>query len=428
MSDRVIWEQFLLNPSKPGRFFANASSGLGVHVTPIQDVVAIDLLSKLIGREDTVRELVDTIDFYFGGYIDFFGHQLKSLLRALTADAFHIEEVQGPSVRGNVNWQRTVQGRSSQRLLPFQFVVRRNARSNDTPENRLLKCLILTVVEDLDRLSAVIGTKSLPESLANMKHVAEGALKNEVFSTVQTVNDVTQIMRDRAISHRFKAYADSYRLLMRRRSMRNILENGRFEALSAFIGAGWFAPVSDDDLFELYVLFLLVDILEVELDLGKPVEFGLIKSGRAHVAKYKKQDLSVSVFFNQSPALLFGIGSEYRKVLRSWDGLMGAERRPDICVELHTPGRTDTRFIVEVKRSSDSAYRSDSVYKVFGYLYDFRKLWNPATAPHAILVFPDSVSGTSTKSARDLAVLSAQDREGIAECLTMIVSGHTAQQ
>ena len=133
----------------------------------------------------------------------------------------------------------------------------------------------------------------------------------------------------------------------------------------------WLEPVNDDDLFELYVLVLVLDIIAEELNFGTPTEYGLLTTGRRHVALFEKDNSTLSVYFDQSPAAILGNPSAYGTVLRSYTGVSGSERRPDLMLVL-TQGNERREIIVEAKRTSDGPYTSDSIYKVFGYLHDFR--------------------------------------------------------
>ncbi len=422
MSNRAEWEEFLLDPTKPARFFASASSGIGVSVHPVNDEAVLDLLSRLSSKQSEARDLVDAIDFFFGGYREFLLGGLKQLLRSLSYESFDTTEIQGPSIKGRVDWHKTISGRNSGRLAPFQYVARRTNRSNDTPENRVVLLFLKTVAADLNRLSASLGTQAIPSSILEIKHAAERGLKDFALQTVEDSRNLTQPMKARAFGHRLAGYGTACRLLLRRLSIAEHFESARLGALIEFVKSGWFAPISDDDLFELYVLFLLMDILENELGFGKPTEYGLIRSGRRHVARYQNASGELRVFFDQSPASLFDFRSEYKRIIRAWRGISGSERRPDISIEFADATGKRVRFLVEAKRSDDRGYRSDSVYKVMGYLYDFRESWTSEAKPHVLLIFPDGIVPSGQPIPKEISVLAARDRTSVAEALRAIIS------
>jgi hypothetical protein len=75
------------------------------------------------------------------------------------------------------------------------------------------------------------------------------------------------------------------------------------------LAANWLEPVDPDDLFELYALVLVLDLLEVELGLGPPMQYGLAVPGRDHVAMFETEGNRVRVFFDQSPASVLDYSS-----------------------------------------------------------------------------------------------------------------------
>jgi hypothetical protein len=79
-----------------------------------------------------------------------------------------------------------------------------------------------------------------------------------------------------------------------------------------------------------------------------------------------------SIFTNQS--------GRYRPIVKQYLlGVTGNERRPDIIVRFEpASGEPPTCVFVEVKKSTDGGYISDSVYKAFAYLHDFQDLWSNA--------------------------------------------------
>lgn len=124
----------------------------------------------------------------------------------------------------------------------------------------------------------------------------------------------------------------------------------------------------------------------------------------------------VRVFFNQSPATAFGVQGNYTVVRDAHTGITGVERRPDILVTFdpHDRALSPRRIIIEVKKSIDGRYLSDSIYKAFGYLYDFDSLWTTPIAPKIVLIVPESVSPKATNSITEVLIVSAQDRDVLA--------------
>ena len=85
-------------------------------------------------------------------------------------------------------------------------------------------------------------------------------------------------------------------------------------------------------------------------------------------------------------------------------GLAGAVRRPDLIVELHC-GRRRRHLLVEVKRTRDSQYIADSIYKVLGYLADFEAVFAGQEGPRALLLLWDGLGAPASRPAPDTLVL-----------------------
>jgi hypothetical protein len=136
-------------------------------------------------------------------------------------------------------------------------------------------------------------------------------------------------------------------------------------------------PLEKDRLYELYVLF------EIMAALGKPFEINLIKSGAEAIATYKLDTTDVKVFYQKASGLLEN--SVYKNVFDNYE-LDVSLRRPDIVLQIKTE-KESKLLIVEVKRSINDDYIVDSVYKVLGYLADFKTQFpNEGQKPKALLV------------------------------------------
>ncbi len=73
--------------------------------------------------------------------------------------------------------------------------------------------------------------------------------------------------------------------------------------------------------------------------------------------------------------------------------------------------------LVEIKRSDRDRYVSDGVYKIFGYLHDHKELWPESLPrPKAILSVPGVVRRKELPYG-DVAVVSGDDRNGLAAAL-----------
>lgn len=418
LKQRTEWEDFLLDPTKPARYFAKPSSGAPTNAVQIEDEVLIKFIRKLANKAISPKYLINMFDLTFGGYNDFVSGQLGALLKNLNRERTFELEIQGPSVRGRINWGRTITSRDSKRIMNFQHVVSRTRHVTDLPENRLVKLFLKVISDDVDSLMQVFGTRAVPSCLVELKGKCDSAISNFSLREVSSISFASPNMRERALRQRNPSYGNAARLLEKRMTVRSNLDANRLEALMKFIQVGWFAPVSDDDLYELYILFLLMDIIENDLGYGEPIEYGLLDPKRDHVAKFGVGGDEIFIFFNQSPTTAFSAKSEYINVTRAWSGISSSSRRPDILLLVKGSNGRTKKVLIEVKRTDDGPYTRDSIYKVFGYLHDFRTMWADTTPPYAILVFPDHIRPTSEVVGFELLLASSTYRADFANSIS----------
>jgi hypothetical protein len=75
---------------------------------------------------------------------------------------------------------------------------------------------------------------------------------------------------------------------------------------------------------------------------------------------------------------------------------------------------------VEVKKTADGSYISDSVYKALGYISDFRDLWGTHSSnPKIVVLFPEGIGLKQTALVEDQEVVlaSAFDRSSLQAAL-----------
>jgi hypothetical protein len=80
--------------------------------------------------------------------------------------------------------------------------------------------------------------------------------------------------------------------------------------------------------------------------------------------------------------------------------------------------------LIEMKKTDDGRYISDSVYKMFSYLYDFGDMNGAGRMVKAVLVVPSGVSAAPSATAgRSLFVVSGDDRVGVAQAMKDALTG-----
>jgi hypothetical protein len=123
------------------------------------------------------------------------------------------------------------------------------------------------------------------------------------------------------------------------------------------------------------------------------------KSSEASIALFQDDHQKIRVYFDQTPAAVLGIRTEYGQVLTQHYGISGGERRPDILIVAEREGKTRV-VLIEMKKSVDGRYISDSLYKVFAYLYDFKDAGGAGRTVKAVLVVPTGASAAPGRARR----------------------------
>ncbi len=423
MAGREEWRDFVCSPYHAGRHLASIGTAVGASVADAIEIAELQAFLDRLGSTQDVQVLADVIDLLRPEYIEFIDTDLARVLDHLSNEMVHVEEIIGPALRGNPRWDRTILGRLSGALPIGKYVTRTAHRSFDLPENLLLRWLVehlTATIRDIGRRTSLEG---LHPQLRLISTSCEEALRHHWMSDVPRAAILTPQMVTSAERHRRAEYRKAAELARTRNSLSSRDPDQRWHAILMLLAVGWLEPISDDDLFELYSLVLVLDVLSNELELGSPVEYGLLLRDRRHVAMFETEAGSVRVFFDQSPATALGVQGHYTVIRDAHTGITGAERRPDILVTFdpHDKALPPQRIIVEVKKSADGRYLSDSIYKAFGYLYDFDALWATPIAPKIALVVPEGVSPKPANSIPEVLMLSAQDRDVLASALHQLL-------
>lgn len=423
------WRDFICSPSGIGRHLsAIGKTGSTGAAPPIEDDALQSFLAKLRNRDASTELLATAIDLYRPQYRQFCQIELPPLLDALANERVGELSVDGPALRGQPRWAATVLARRTARIPSTSYISSVPKRSFDLPENMLVRWLVGSLVHAADRIEKLIGSRFMPESVRYVQAACRSAMDHHWFGQVDMPPVPSADMLAAARRQRHRGYRIASALASERLPREVKSKTSRWLALLDLLRVNWLEPVDPEELFELYALALVLEVLKDELNLGEPSELGLVMPGRRHVAKFSAgEDSKVFVYFDQSPASLFGLSSRYQDILDAHDPRMGSRRRPDITIVRRPEHGDPTVALVEVKDTTDPSYTADSIYKAFGYIHDFKDLWPTSSSnPKVVLLFPETVrlKATVEPSSVDVALVSSLDRAALARCLKSGLFGH----
>jgi len=416
-TERAKWAAFICDSASGGRYFTSVGASAFWAPHEKDDNVLADFLSRVAGTEKDVRVLAGILDLLRPGYLEFLSTKAHILLDHLSNEMIGVDEICGPGLRGNPKWDRTILGRISGHLPAGRYVTRTAYRSFERPENFLLRWLLDNLLQTVHALRKRIGVNQLHPKLKSLLTKCEEIARHHWLATVATPPQLSHEMLVAGKRNRRSEYREAAALAERRSDLSAALDSERWKGVLALLSAGWLEPVETDDIFELYALTLCMDVINAELGFGLPTEVGLVIRGRSHVASFTTSHGTLKLYFDQSPQTYAGLDGNYGRIINAHVGLSGGSRRPDIAA-VYTPniGEQKTVFI-EVKNSLSASYISDSVYKAFGYLYDFATLWpNSQQNPRVILFVPGSIK-LSQATLPEVVVCSSDARADLAKYL-----------
>ena len=332
-------------------------------------------------------DYLSIVHFLLSDEIKLFTKIVPRILRRMSHATQKEVIVNKGCVKGKIDWNLTIKERCAQGYDQTIFVSRPPARIYNLPENQLLKFVLTQIkrlmeetanlpkVEEknirLDELRTKDGKEKWADRISWLKYHVNNALKNIHLREVDVPNQVNERMIRRAQTARNKDYesaADSYSL------HRQIIQKLDEETLRELIEKRILQPLKEETLYELFVLFEVMD------SLGKPEELNLIRSGAKTIGTYRIGEETVHVYFQRVRGLFEK--SEYKRIFDDYE-LDVTSRRPDITLYFE---REDKFVIIEVKLTKDRDYIVDSVYKVLGYLADFKRHFGKEQKPKGVLV------------------------------------------
>jgi hypothetical protein len=169
----------------------------------------------------------------------------------------------------------------------------------------------------------------------------------------------------------------------------SLVEQGSENLLRNMLRRKLLAPEDHDDLFEVWALLKLVDAhLREGWELAEARLIGSDDSPKRPRFSMTNGTATAEIFYQTIPSEM-AKASVYKDIFDDYD-LGVSLRRPDITVRVSSPLGVQ-RVIVEVKRTIDAGYISESVYKALGYISDFRDTIGP-NAPVLLLLVWDGIS------------------------------------
>jgi hypothetical protein len=317
----------------------------------------------------------------------FYLREMDGLLRALAHSTRARPAIVGPSVPGGVRWGDTERNRRTRRIRTDQFVANEPTKDFAIGPNRVVRSVLEGAIASAKRFLAVFGKGELRVQVTAVRDKCLEALKNPYLRDVVPMDGYDAVVVRSMLEMRQRAYASAGRLASARAAAKKNKDAANWRALVNCIEASFLEPVNDDHLFEVYTLVKTLQVLE---SIGPPTVIGLLKMNRDALARFGDADKTIAVYFDQSPSVA-GLTkhSWYAAIMQAYPSRRNSSVRPDITISVDE--RAQRRLVfVECKNSTARDYVGRGVYKLIGYLQDFRNPEDDADpALRGILSVPD---------------------------------------
>lgn len=317
----------------------------------------------------------------------FINKVILGIVNRLSKETLNKTIVLRNKIVGKVDWQKTLLTQTLAGSDKTLFVTKTISNKFDLPENRLLKFIIELInkiakkyITDIARnmwYEELTSTDKWTEKVKYVYSKTQSMLKNPIVKQISRISEITEKMIIATRYQRNMFYGDLAKLAEK------ILQGTEnpYEYLRNELGNKILEPLNRDDLFEIAVLFKVIEAIQ---STGwDENEVGLIGGRRRYTSKFNKGENSLKVYYQKLPTGLKD-KSKYTPLMIKY-GLSDRSRRPDIVIELKQDNRVEY-LIVEVKRSQNARYLSDGVYKVFGYLKDYEEVEDEVTGIEGILI------------------------------------------
>jgi len=357
---------------KSGKIKLNSFiSKINLNISNLEQLLTIRFLLK----EETVKFVKD---------LPFLLHHFKTTTSIQNETHFG-------EVRGQIDWGQTIKERLARNYKdPTIFSANESVRSYHTPENVVLKQLLLTLYSILYKDNYIKGFEKAKWFVDwnDLKGNVLDSIRKNIYLQRVDVQKVSDRMIQKTLNHRNRLYRDAAKLLLFYRS----LMNGQYskEDLEVLLRETFIAPDNVDVLFELY---WVVQIIRQNTENSR---LHLLDGSQNMVASWETADYSYIIYHDSTGSndILFHVRSneiadsnhpyltkKYRSFTESRrlaQSIFGRKKeqflwqgRPDILVEVYhkSTNQLDKIVIGEVKNTANIDYAITGMEELLDYIY-----------------------------------------------------------
>lgn len=313
---------------------------------------------------------------------------------------------------GQINWNKTINTRLQLGYYTCKdYICIKNSKTLNTIENILLKSLLNTYKIFINEILNINNNSNIGYDLVIYEKKISELLDNELFKHIDdkliTSNSIKSINSIRRSS--YKNFIKCINLFIK------VFIEKDTHTITKLIAKQSLINLNDHKLYEIYCLFKIYLSLDYICEQKQFNILGLI-SKNSYCAKYTFHNGILEIRFQTLPNEL--IENKYTTIMRQCD-LNISNKSPDIFFTWKPSLSNNTyNLFLEIKHSSNLEYFKQSIYKAFGYIYDFNKYLNHEYK--GILLFSEAPKSTTTD---DLIIINNSDfKNNISKIISYIIS------
>jgi len=257
------------------------------------------------------------------------------------------------AVRGQINWSKTIIRRFQGD--PFTFVITSSSSTFEIPENVELYNFLLDAKSDLKSIINFLSTKKKTDIILEFESylaiiesfMAIPPMSTDVQKSKNAFSGLESMLLPRLALHRKSSYRALYDILQVKHHFNQIITRN------------------------FHCLIKIINLLKQKYGEGK---YRLIQRGlNEPVAVFLSKKYIIRLFYQINP--LNKYESHYIQIGKKAK-INPSQTKPDIIIQLNSKidkSRGTEYIVVELKHTIDLKYIRESLYKVLGYLYDFKR-------------------------------------------------------
>ena len=320
------------------------------------------------------------LHFLISSEVKSFIRILPFLVRNLSHSTNKEEIETHGNIIGQINWNQTFKNRMKTGLKDKSiFVCNTNKKLYDLPENQLLKYMLNKInkfIKDINITYDELYKEEVinyNDYLNNIHIITHKAAKNPNLKNVLLPKHITTKTITKTIKSHNNLYEDLVNIY---KLYEKLFITNDETILSELLNKQVLKPNNNDTLYEVYILFKIIEKIDKE-----NIQLKLLKAGNDYVIHSKFNDKEINIYYQHLPE---AFKNNNIQKLQPYYNIELYNKRPDIIIE-YIKNNKKTYKIIEIKRTEDSGYIRDSIYKVFGYLKDYEKI--PLIKPNILVVW-----------------------------------------